>query len=66
MAFVLGDLTHSVNEIQRLFEVREAKSTVEMMFVDDRPSRDFPLQRLEFFALEGRNASAAGDALLVG
>jgi hypothetical protein len=59
-------LSHTVDEIERLLEVGESKSTREVMLVHHCPLWDLLLDALQFRSFERRHASPARDTVLAG
>ena len=66
VALLFGERADFIDEIERLLEVGKLELAVKVMLVGNIPLRYASAQLLNFFAFEGGNASAAGDALLVG
>src|SRR4051812_31046092 len=66
MAFLLGDCSCAIHELEGCPEVREGVGLNEMMFLDDLPSGDLRLHLLQLCAFQGRHAAAAGNTVFVG
>jgi len=66
VALVFGNPAHLIYEVECLLEIRETKHTLNMMLVDHAPCWHLSVERLEFLALQRRDASAARNAFLVG
>lgn len=62
VTLLFGELTYAVYELESLTKVRELKALGDVMFLDDVPAVDLPLQCDEFSTLERRDASSAWHA----
>ena len=59
---LFGKLTYAVYELESLTKVRKLKTLGDMVFLDDVPAVDLPLQCDEFSTLERRYASSTWHA----
>lgn len=66
MALFFGERADAIDELQRAGEVGEAELAVNVMFVGDGPVGDVLVEGFEFLPFEWHDATAAGDAFLVG
>ena len=63
VAFGLGDRAHTVDEIERRFEIRKNVSLGDVVLVNHLPIRQLRRELLQFFAFERRDAASAGHAM---
>src|ERR1700690_4471812 len=66
MSLLLGQRSHPIDELQRLFEVGELVLALNVMILDHGPPGDHVVQLFHLGSFERRNASAARHAFFVG
>jgi len=66
VTLLLRQCAYAVDELECLGEVGKFVLSLEVMLVDHAPVGDNLLQRFEFFPFERGDATAAGNAFLIG